>query len=114
MFWKKHQQEFPILATLTRDVLSIPASGAGVERLFNWPRDICHYRRGQLKPETVRALMLHMCATKFEVEQTEIDFTKELISVGEAAILDQERGSIPPLPSLILSVIVRRLNLKIR
>ena len=44
--------------------------------------------------------MLHICATKFEVEQREIDFTKELIPVGEAAILDQERGLIPALPSL--------------
>lgn len=44
--------------------------------------------------------MLHMCATKFEVEQKEIDFTKQLISVGESALLEQERGSLPPLPSL--------------
>lgn len=44
--------------------------------------------------------MFYICATKFEVEQTEIDFTKELISVREAALLDQERGSTPPLPSL--------------
>lgn len=100
MFWKEHQQEFPILAALARDILSIPASGAGVERLFNYARDICHYRRGQLKSETVKALMLHMCATKFEVEQREIDFTKQLISVGESALLEQETGSLPPLPSL--------------
>lgn len=84
----------PILAALTRDILSIPASGAGVERQFNCARDICHYRRGQPKPETVKALMLYMCATKSEVEQREIDFTKQLISVGESALLEQERGSL--------------------
>ena len=100
VFWKEHQKQFPILAALARDILSIPASGAGMERLFNCARDICHYRRGQLKPETVKGLILHICVTKFEVEQREIDFTKELISVREAAILDQERGLIPPLPSL--------------
>lgn len=33
------------MARLARDVLSIPASGAGVERLFNSARDTCHYRR---------------------------------------------------------------------
>ncbi|KAJ5472073.1 hypothetical protein N7539_008642 [Penicillium diatomitis] len=43
MFWKEHQQEFPSLAALARDILFIPASGAGVERLFNCARDICHY-----------------------------------------------------------------------
>ncbi|KAJ5378329.1 uncharacterized protein N7496_005738 [Penicillium cataractarum] len=82
---------FLILVALTRDILSIPASGASIERLFNYARDIYYYRRGQLKSETVKALMLYMCVTKFEVEQKEIDFTKELIS---------ERGSLPPLPSL--------------
>ncbi|CAG8425270.1 unnamed protein product [Penicillium salamii] len=34
------------IATLARDVLTIPATSAGVERLFNTARDICHYRRG--------------------------------------------------------------------
>jgi hypothetical protein len=41
-----------------------------------------------------------MCATKFEVKQRKTEFMKELIPVGEAAILDQERGLIPALPSL--------------
>jgi hypothetical protein len=41
-----------------------------------------------------------MCVTKFEVEQKEINFTKQLISVRELALLKQERGSLPPLPSL--------------
>jgi hypothetical protein len=89
-----------VLATLACDILSIPASGAGVERLFNCARDICHYRRGKLKPDTIKQLMLHMCASKFEIKQREIDYTKELISAGEAAIIDQERGSIPALPLL--------------
>lgn len=41
-----------------------------------------------------------MCVIKFEVKQREIDFTKQLISVGELALLEQERGLLPPLPSL--------------
>ncbi|CAP79491.1 Pc19g00750 [Penicillium rubens Wisconsin 54-1255] len=32
VFWKDHQRQFPALANLARDVLSIPATGAGVER----------------------------------------------------------------------------------
>jgi hypothetical protein len=46
--------------------------------------------------------MLYICATRFKVEQRETNFTKELISVREVAILDQERGLILPLPSLDL------------
>ncbi|KAG0153447.1 hypothetical protein PDIDSM_2099 [Penicillium digitatum] len=44
-FWKEHQARFPAIAALARDTLSFPATGAGVERLFNTARDICHYRR---------------------------------------------------------------------
>ncbi|KAJ5337448.1 uncharacterized protein N7506_005470 [Penicillium brevicompactum] len=58
VFWKDHQRQFPALANLARDVLSIPATGAGVERLFNSARDICHYRRGSLNPSTIHDLMM--------------------------------------------------------
>ena len=29
-FWKDHQHEFLVLSSIARDVLSIPATGAGV------------------------------------------------------------------------------------
>jgi hypothetical protein len=44
LFWKQNEHEYPVLARIARDILSIPVSGAGVERLFNSARDICHYR----------------------------------------------------------------------
>ncbi|CEJ58345.1 hypothetical protein PMG11_07004 [Penicillium brasilianum] len=99
-FWKEHEHEFPILARMARDILSIPASGAGVKRLFNYARDICHYRRGQLKPSTIRELMLHQFATNFEVEQKEMEVIKEHLSAGEAALLDQARKPMPQLETL--------------
>lgn len=43
---------------MARDLLCIPIAGVGVERAFNYARDMCHYRRGQMKPETLRAEML--------------------------------------------------------
>ena len=100
VFWKGHEHEFPVLARMARDILSIPASGAGVERLFNSARDICHYRRGQLKPSTIRELMLHQFATKFEVEQKEMEVIKEHLSIGEAALLDEARKPMPQLETL--------------
>lgn len=87
-----------MLAKISRDILSIPASGAGVERLFNCARDICHYRRGQLKPDT--GLMLHHFSSKFELKQTEIEMIKEYLLPGEAAMLDQSRQSTPSLEFL--------------
>ncbi|KAJ5340261.1 hypothetical protein N7541_009385 [Penicillium brevicompactum] len=97
VFWKEHEHEYPVLAAMARDNLATPASGAGVERLFNCARDVCHYRRGQLKPETIRSLMLHLFASKFELQQTELEMIKEYLSSGEAAILDQ---TWKPTPSL--------------
>lgn len=97
VFWKEHEHEYPVLAAMARDILATPASGAGVERLFNCARDICHYRRGQLKPETIRSLMLHLFASKFELQHTELEMIKEYLSSGEAAILDQ---TWKPTPSL--------------
>lgn len=100
LFWKEHEKSFPTLAKMARDILSIPASGAGVERLFNCARDICHYRRGQLKPSTIRGLMLHQFATNFDLQQEELGMIKEHLSQGEAALLDQARRSLPQLEVL--------------
>ena len=83
VFWKDHQDEFPILASLARDVLSTPATGSGVERLFNSARDICHYRRGSLKPKTIRDLMMYMCTTQFDVESDQLTFIEEYLSTQE-------------------------------
>lgn len=97
LFWKEHQHEYPMLARVARDILSTPASGAGVERLFNCARDICHYRRGQLKPDTVKDVMLHSFASKFDFEQSELEMLKMYLSAGEAAMLDQTRKPAPSL-----------------
>jgi hypothetical protein len=78
-----------VLAKIAWDILSTPASGAGVERLFNCACDVCHYRRGQLKPDTIKGLMLHLFLSKFKLKQSELEMIKEHLSSGEAAILNQ-------------------------
>lgn len=57
-----------MLSRLARDLLSVPATGAGVERLFNSARDICHYRRGSLHEGTIQDLMMYMCSEKLTLE----------------------------------------------
>ncbi|KAL2695055.1 hypothetical protein AAEP93_004178 [Penicillium crustosum] len=52
-FWRENTRNFPTLAGLAQDVFSIPATGAGVKRLFSTARDICHYRRGSLNESTI-------------------------------------------------------------
>lgn len=41
-----------------------------------------------------------MCSSKFEIEQGELDFTKEYISAEKAAALQQEREFVQPLISI--------------
>lgn len=72
IFWKEHQHRFPALANLARDIFSIPATGADVERLFNSARDVCHYRRGSLSPRTIRDLLYYLISSCWwnELSQT--------------------------------------------
>lgn len=65
--------------------MSIPATGAGVERLFNSARDICHYRRGSLNPETIRDIMLYMCTTRFDIKEEQRLILQEYLADYEIA-----------------------------
>lgn len=68
LFWSHAEKRWPILAAMARDYLAIPASGVGVERLFNVARDICTYRRHYLLPQTISDLMM-TCIDKFELAE---------------------------------------------
>ena len=56
---------------MARNILAVPASGAGVERLFNIACDICNFRWGRLHGETIRKLM-KMCHHDHDVLQQEL------------------------------------------
>lgn len=93
LFWKDQQHEFPILASLARDVLTTPATGSGVERLFNSARDICHYRRGSLKPTTIRDLMMFMCTWKFDIESEQLTLVDEYLTAQEIQAAREEKDA---------------------
>ena len=65
--------------------MSIPAAGAGVERLFNSVRDICHYRRGSLKPKTIQDIMMFMCTTRFDLRENQRLILQEYLTSQEIA-----------------------------
>jgi transcriptional regulator of heat shock response len=92
-FWKENQYRYPVLASIARDVLSIPATGAGVEQLFNSARDICHYRRGSLKTSTIQELMMFMCTSKFEVEEEQLALNKEYLLKNELQEAEEDTGT---------------------
>ncbi|KAJ5292123.1 hypothetical protein N7478_001374 [Penicillium angulare] len=91
IYWKEHEHEFPILSRLARDLLSVPATGAGVERLFNSARDICHYRRGSLHETTIQDLMMYMCSEKLTLEEQQLTrLEKPMEGEGQEALEEDE------------------------
>jgi hAT family C-terminal dimerisation region len=92
-FWKENQHKYPALAAAARDVLSIPATGAGVERLFNSARDICHYRRGSLNATTIQDLMMFMCVSRFDIEKRQLALISELLSEEEKEEANEEKDT---------------------
>lgn len=70
--WQQKEIDYPGLALMARDILAIPIAGVGVERTFNFARDICHYRRGRLSPETITSIMLVRHAQIQEDHRTEV------------------------------------------
>ncbi|KAJ6038040.1 hypothetical protein N7460_007811 [Penicillium canescens] len=89
-FWRKQESSLPALASAARDVLSIPATGAGVERLFNSARDICHYRRGSLKPTSIQDLMMYLCSARFELTGRYLETVKQDRFRNEKEAEDEE------------------------
>ena len=80
---------------LACDILSIPATGAGVERLFNTARDVCHYRRGRLRSETVEEIMSYLCTTRFDLNNAEAKQLEKFFTLEEIeAAREQNRENL--------------------
>jgi hypothetical protein len=73
---------------MARDMLCIPLAGVGVERVFNFARDMCGYRRGHLKPSTLRALLL---VYHNQIAEARIDeHQRELHSTMDTTVMTDE------------------------
>lgn len=58
LWWQTNQTTFPRLAQVAKDILAIPVSQVGVERVFNTARDVIGDRRHRLSPQTIRQLVV--------------------------------------------------------
>jgi hypothetical protein len=95
-FWRDHENQFLTLAALARDIFSIVATGAGVERLFSSARDVCHYRRGALNAITIQDLMMLRCISKFDVENQDDGVSEESLDQDERTEADERREAELP------------------
>ena len=56
-WWKGSQSMYPKLSKMARDVMAVPATGAGVEREFSISGRVVTKQRNRLTPTTIRDLM---------------------------------------------------------
>jgi hypothetical protein len=68
--------------------MPIPTASVGVERLFNMARDICSYRRHNLKPDTIRALVISMCTDHYLLSEN-LQIIKASNSAEEEALPEE-------------------------
>jgi hypothetical protein len=50
-YWKINAGRFPILASISKELFSVPASSGSVERVFSTATDIMHVKRNRMKPD---------------------------------------------------------------
>jgi hAT family C-terminal dimerisation region len=100
IFWKDHERELPTLARVARDIFSIPATGAGVERLFNSARDVYHYRRGSLNATTIQDIIMFRCISSFDFKDEE-DTTLDdpVLTPAERQEMEERQEADLPRPS---------------
>ena len=59
-YWKVRFIEYPHLGLMARDTFSVPATGAGVERMFSKSGRIASWSRARLQAETICETMLYV------------------------------------------------------
>jgi hypothetical protein len=72
---------------MARDILPIPVVGTLVERVFNYARDVCDYRRNQLIPSTIRSIMLVSYRSKADLFT---DRCKEVFDTTDTTDMSEE------------------------
>lgn len=56
-WWKKHHNEYPLLAKLAKRYLCVPGTSVSAERVFSTAGDIVTAQRSTLTPEHVHQLL---------------------------------------------------------
>src|SRR5579859_6399106 len=95
-WWKNAQTMYPKLSKMARDVMAVPATGAGVEREFSISGRVITKQRNCLKPSTIRDLMQYKSwvvkhritftsvddETEIEDEETDVELEEDLDEIA--------------------------------
>jgi hypothetical protein len=58
-YWRDHSHDFPHLNLIARDIFAVPATGAGVERMFSKSGRVATWTRARLNSMTIVETMLY-------------------------------------------------------
>jgi len=58
-YWRDHSHDFPHLKLMARDIFAVPATGAGVERMFSKSGRVATWTRARLQSMTIVETMLY-------------------------------------------------------
>ena len=61
LWWKVHQQQFPLLSNLAMIVFAVPAASSKSERVFSVAGNIVTPKRASLNPAEVEQLITEKC-----------------------------------------------------
>ena len=108
-WWKKHKDILPILSTMARAVLAVPASSAKSERVFLTGGNVVTKKRSRMLPPNVEQTIIikenkskieeFKAKTSYEIVKTDenafllIDIEEILRDAEEAAALEEEEGA---------------------
>jgi hypothetical protein len=89
-WWSANEVSYPQLARVAKDILAIPISQVGVERVFNTARDVIGDQRHRLSTRAVRQIMIlkdtissEQCNEEDSLPQDEVDDLLELPACNE-------------------------------
>jgi len=83
-YWKVHISDYPIVAGMVRDILSIPVTSVPVEGLFTSGRDILPCRHNRMGHEIITALMVAISLDRVGAEYEISDQSRTPAHVKEA------------------------------
>jgi len=84
-WWSQNEAIYPNLARVARDILAVPISQVGVERVFNIARDVLGDRRHKLSSQVIRQIMILKdsiaCQQSQELDDAPFDEVDDLLEL---------------------------------
>ena len=88
-WWKANADEFPTLARMARDILSIPLTSVSVERIFSSAKDVIPYRRNRLSAKMIEQLLIAKSWHKKQSHEADSEEVPDA-EIHEMDLLDSE------------------------